>query len=785
MASSGLRVIRGPGWGQGEADGGEGHVGTVVGTTADGTAQVLWDGGQVVTCRAGSRDLRVMDNATIGIRHPGVVCDECHEQSIVGMRWKCCTCDDFDLCSLCYFNDSHDRNHQFQRYETPQSDPVKMERRSRSLKIRVMGIFPDATVVRGKDWEFKDQDGGSGKEGTVVDLLTPADYSARSTVRVKWNSGGTNVYRVGFKGKMDLKYTEESPGGECYPDHLPIFDASNYKSVTTGAQVSLQDGISEGDKVVLNLSPDKIQQLRAARSDICQVLDKTGQVQGVTENGEAVVAFGPRKYKISASVLKKVSVGDKVRVLDDKERLEALQDGHGGSNKEMRKALGKVGEAVKVDSDGDVVVDFQGQKWLFNPACLTPAPGQSVDDISGQVAGGDDDDSDDNASGINMLGQLMGAIAMAAASQARQQVGGMVFLKAIIDNEVSTVRDLLQREPKLGHLEITKLLVEKGALLNQRDRDGDTPLNAGMKFDAIADFLIKKGCDVTIANNNGQTPSHKAAAYGHSQILRLLMANGADFNAVDKAGDTPLHDAITHSRTSATEVLIGWPRIDVRRKNKKGFTPLQYTAFKGEASIAELLVSKDRNLVNEQKEDGFAALHVAAINNYTDVMKVLLEKEAYMDAVQLLLKHGADVNAKDSDGDRPLHILMCSHTQPGGQREMFLLLLIGATPRVKAEERVRIACYLLQAGADPEARNDNGKTALEVCGNQTIVDNVKRFLDANPVLRRQQRATSAAEARQRSSTADNLCRKCCFRPANVLIVPCGHKAVCISCCKTR
>ena len=59
-----------------------------------------------------------------------------------------------------------------------------------------------------------------------------------------------------------------------------------------------------------------------------------------------------------------------------------------------------------------------------------------------------------------------------------------------------------------------------------------------------------------------------------------------------------------------------------------------------------------------------------------------------------------------------------------------MLLLVGQAPKVKEEERVRIACYLLQAGADPEARNDNGKTALDVCGNQNIKEAVRRFLAA-------------------------------------------------------
>ncbi|KAK7471424.1 hypothetical protein BaRGS_00035912, partial [Batillaria attramentaria] len=430
MAAVGLRVIRGPGWSQGEADGGEGHVGTIISAGADGKTQVAWDGGKVTTLPAGSRDLRVLDNATIGVRHKGVTCDECHEVGIVGMRWKCSTCADFDLCSLCYFMDCHDRNHQFLRYETTSSTPTKMEKRSKSLKIRVMGIFPEATVIRGRDWEWKDQDGGRGKEGFVLDVVTPGAESARSTVKVEWKSGGCNVYRVGFKGKVDLQYTEEAPGGECYPQHLPNYSGTGSGS-SSGAQMQVmrvQDALREGDKVVINLSQDEIQQLRKTRDDACQVrellsgsglspvadlnrlLNKVGEVHAMTPSGEALVQFGPKSYKIGLGALSKVpvlSAGDRVRVLEDEERVASLQDGHKGFNKDMRIALGKVGEVIDIDSDGDAVVVFGRQKWL------------------------------------------MGAMALAAATQAREQVDAVAFVKALVDDEITTVREMLQRAPKL------------------------------------------------------------------------------------------------------------------------------------------------------------------------------------------------------------------------------------------------------------------------------------------------------------------------------------------------
>lgn len=49
-------------------------------------------------------------------------------------------------------------------------------------------------------------------------------------------------------------------------------------------------------------------------------------------------------------------------------------------------SLGRVGEVLKVDSEGDIVVQFAGcQKWLYNPACLSLAPNTPVDDLTTRV----------------------------------------------------------------------------------------------------------------------------------------------------------------------------------------------------------------------------------------------------------------------------------------------------------------------------------------------------------------------------------------------------------------
>lgn len=63
--------------------------------------------------------------------------------------------------------------------------------------------------------------GGEGKVGKVVDIRGWDNESGRSVASVTWSNGTTNVYRMGHKGKVDLKYVSDGQGGFYYKDHLP------------------------------------------------------------------------------------------------------------------------------------------------------------------------------------------------------------------------------------------------------------------------------------------------------------------------------------------------------------------------------------------------------------------------------------------------------------------------------------------------------------------------------------------------------------------------------------
>ena len=66
-------------------------------------------------------------------------------------------------------------------------------------------------------------EGGEGKIGKVTDIRGWDAESGRSVAHVTWvSSSSTNVYRVGHKGKVDLKYITAARGSEYYKEHLPV-----------------------------------------------------------------------------------------------------------------------------------------------------------------------------------------------------------------------------------------------------------------------------------------------------------------------------------------------------------------------------------------------------------------------------------------------------------------------------------------------------------------------------------------------------------------------------------
>ncbi|XP_041377260.1 E3 ubiquitin-protein ligase MIB2-like [Gigantopelta aegis] len=832
--ATGLRVIRGPDWSCGSKDGGEGHVGTVVSYGKDQTAEIIWDNGNQTISSIGKGnkfELRVLDSAPVGIRHQSITCNECNEVGVVGMRWHCTRCDDYNLCSLCYVTGKHDLTHPFRRYDTPKSQPVTVSARNKSLKVNALGIFPGATVARGTHWEQNDTDGGRGKTGTVESLVTPHPKSPRSAVNVKWQSGKISVCRVGYEGKVDIKYTDEAPGVEYYPQHLSVLD-----DVGAKAPIDITPSETEfkvGDKVCIELDASTLKQIMEARNGwsvgMAKCIGQTGLVTSFADNGDINVEFGKIKYRLVPNVLRKIEpleVGSVVRITDDMNKVKMLQENHGEWADGMSKVLGKVGRVKKIDADGDAVVLFGRRQWIFNPACCTPVSASELTSKSDS-----DDDSDDKeltASDLsdNLANALLGMMLMGMRDSARN-TGIQHLIKATIDGDVAKVRDIIAQNPQVvnerhkglsclhiaaheGKLPIVKLLLEKKSDINATDDDGDTPLMVATfrKHTEIAEYLVRAGAQLDNTDNKGRTAVHNAAYTGQTTLIHALIGRGCDVNVMDESGDTPLHDAIAKDHIAAAERILTSPKVDLTKTNKRGFNPLHWTAFKGKdlgtfsgqsrssssrlVRIVEKILQRNKSIIDSKKEDGFTALHLAAINDHTDIARVLIKQgasvnskankgstplhlacvECYIEPIQVLISAGANVNAIDNHGDTPLHVTMMQN-----QGTDMLKALLGQLGQ-STDKRAQIATYLLQHGADKGAKNHRGLTPAEIC----TEDKLKRVLQ-NFTQISSPPNSSAGNATASGFVEDVLCSSCLRQRANVIILPCSHKTLCRACCQ--
>ena len=73
-----------------------------------------------------------------------------------------------------------------------------------------------------------------------------------------------------------------------------------------------------------------------------------------------------------------------------------------------------------------------------------------------------------------------------------------------------------------GHLEIVKYLYSRGANLEAKDGDGNTPLHKAASSDIeIVKFLLLKGANKHALNNEGKQPSEMAKTWSVQKILNL------------------------------------------------------------------------------------------------------------------------------------------------------------------------------------------------------------------------------------------------------------------------
>lgn len=201
----------------------------------------------------------------------------------------------------------------------------------------------------------------------------------------------------------------------------------------------------------------------------------------------------------------------------------------------------------------------------------------------------------------------------------------------------------LHNAAREGHQEAAHRLIQRGFAVDAASRWGSTPLLAAVERGHIelAAMLLANGADVNHTYSGGASALHVVWQNGGAETIAFLLANGADVNATDDYGTTPLQNAMWSGDTLIAAMLIRHG-AEINNANAEGVTPLCRAVMRGHNDMIGLLLDAGARLDQRDRHYDRTELHWATIKGNTP-------------AVEMLLDHGADVNAVDRPGRTPLY----------------------------------------------------------------------------------------------------------------------------------
>jgi ankyrin repeat protein len=258
-----------------------------------------------------------------------------------------------------------------------------------------------------------------------------------------------------------------------------------------------------------------------------------------------------------------------------------------------------------------------------------------------------------------------------------------------------------------GDIKIAGLILDQRALVNARNKEGDTGLHLAARLNEAetGELLIARGADIFATNSQGESPLY--LAFVSPGGIRAWMINPLTMEARDGVGNSILHYAAQWKLDAHIPFLIQ-QGAKTEMANATGETPLFMAVKYDGASTVKVLLDAGA-LLSARDSLGNSVLHAAVRWNARNAAITLIDA-------------GIDINCYTLSGNTPLHDAVGL-----GITDLEILLISrGANLEVRDAEgntpfmEAVMAGYpasmerLADHGADPLTRNIRGDTPLHI-----------------------------------------------------------------------
>ncbi len=279
--------------------------------------------------------------------------------------------------------------------------------------------------------------------------------------------------------------------------------------------------------------------------------------------------------------------------------------------------------------------------------------------------------------------------------------GETPFNAEATDDKGNTLLHLAQSGKHVSTIiKATKSEEEKKKLVNQRNKDGHTPLHSAFKENKheVVPHLIEAGADIEATAENEENGLHVAAKSGSAECIRTAHHCREEFlkkdsennieknhflnamNAQDKHGHTPLVHAVCANFIDSTVVFLQAGALLDLKNSKTGDTALHYAAEMGYFPIVKALLAfgAEMEIKNNNGETPLMLASSSQVDGARESEKVLTEM------IQLKKEAEAKMTKTFEPIEIPPNALFLLSMDGGGTRGLLLTqTLIAIHRRIK------------------------------------------------------------------------------------------------------